>query len=77
MELNNRLLDVQEVFCQKNEEFFVVMMLREVEEIGIYFKIQIGVYEKIYIFENLVGDDMGLELDGLLQKVLVGKFNDY
>ena len=76
MELNNRLLDAQEALRQKNEEPPVVMTPREVET-GTHFKIQIGAYEKTYIPENLAGDDMGLESDGTLQKVLVGKFNDY
>lgn len=77
MELNNRLLDAQEALRQKNEEPPAVMTPREVEETGTHFKIQIGAYEKTYIPENLAGDDMGLESDGSLQKVLVGKFNDY
>lgn len=77
MELNNRLLDAQEALRQKNEEPPAVMTPREVAETGTHFKIQIGAYEKTYIPENLAGDDMGLESDGSLQKVLVGKFNDY
>ncbi|MBX2870916.1 MAG: hypothetical protein KTR30_02420 [Saprospiraceae bacterium] len=76
MELNNRLLDAQEALRQKNEEPPAVMTPREVET-GTHFKIQIGAYEKTYIPENLAGEDMGLESDGSLQKVLVGKFNDY
>lgn len=78
MELNNRLLDAQEALRQKNEEPPAVMTPREVEsEAGTLFKIQIGAYEKTYIPDNLAGDDMGLESDGGLQKVLVGKFADY
>lgn len=77
MELNNRLLDAQEALRQKNEEPPAVMTPREVEETGTHFKVQIGAYEKTYIPENLAGDDMGLESDGNLQKVLVGKFSDY
>ncbi len=76
LELNNRLIDAQEALRQKNEEPPAVITPREVET-GTHFKVQIGAYEKTYIPENLAGDDMGLESDGSLQKVLVGKFSDY
>ena len=79
MELNNQLMDAREALRQKNEEQPAsnVMVPREAEN-GTHFKIQIGAYEKTYIPENLAGgDDMALESDGSLQKVLVGKFMNY
>jgi len=79
LELNNQLMDAREALRQRSEEQppANVMIPREVET-GTHFKIQIGAYEKTYIPENLAGgDDMALESDGSLQKVLVGKFMNY
>lgn len=79
MELNNQLMDAREALRQKNDQPPVELTARDGNtNMGTHFKIQIGAFEKTYIPDNLAsGDDMSLESDGTMQKVLVGMFEDY
>ncbi len=49
----------------------------EDSEFGVRFKVQIGAYEDKRISNDLEGDNLGLEGEDSLQKILIGNYSSY
>ncbi|MCB0585319.1 MAG: hypothetical protein KDD06_08355 [Phaeodactylibacter sp.] len=76
--LNSRLITAQNAIQQLNEEK-ASMPAKGSDMSGLVFRVQIGAYGKTNIPGNLdqENDNMDLEVEGGLQKILIGHFRNY
>ena len=78
--LNSRLIAAQNAIQQLNEEKASMASKGSGTDMsGLVFRVQIGAYGKTNIPGNLdqENDNMDLEMEGGLQKILIGFFRDY
>lgn len=77
-DLNSRLIAAQNAIQQLNEEK-AAMAPRGPDMSGLVFRVQIGAYGKTNIPANLdqENDNMDLETEGGLQKILIGHYRSY
>jgi TolA-binding protein len=79
-DLNSRLIAAQNAIQQLNEEKAAMASKGAGPDMsGLVFRVQIGAYGKANIPGNLdqEGDNMDLETEGGLQKILIGRYSDY
>ncbi len=76
--LNNQLMNAQMTIQQLQEEGPAVEMSDKGMMMGLAYRVQIGAYGKTSIPTDLnSGDDMTLEEENGLQKIIVGQFRDF
>ncbi len=77
-DLNSRLISAQNAIQQLNEEK-AAMTSKGTDMSGLVFRVQIGAYGKANIPANLdqENDNMDLETEGGLQKILIGHYRNY
>lgn len=78
--LNNRLMTAQNAIQQLNEEKSSMASKGGGADMsGLVFRVQIGAYGKTNVPGNLdqEDDNMDLEMEGGLQKILIGRFRNY
>lgn len=78
-DLNSRLIAAQSAIQQLNQEKASMPATSGPDMSGLVFRVQIGAYGKTNIPGNLdqEGDNMDLEMEGGLQKILIGHYRNY
>ncbi len=80
-QLNDQLLATTEMLnmqAQEEPAQEVPSSNEDAMEIGLVFKVQVGAYKKRKLNNRLdTSDDLDLETEGGLQKIILGKFRDY
>ena len=76
-QLRNKVANMETMATQRPEPIRPTQPMNDDGEFGVWYKVQIGAYEDTRISQDLQGDNLQLEGEDSLQKIVIGNYRDY